>query len=320
MTVSSANPEIARAFDDEPGLIHATGARRLEALARLMSTRGYPQIGAANRFIDYAEANQISLDHLWAIEDEAGSIIGAVLVVPGAGRTAMCFLSEPTRDCPAARFNAMFDRAIDGTRKQGVRLAQALLEQDDHDKDEALRASQFTHLAQLSYLSRPVPSGRYKPGIAWPKNVTLEPYRDAIRHDFVTVLDASYVETLDCPELHGLRATDDVLAGHMATPAFEPDLWSLLRLSGEAAGVLLLNPSPASRSIELVYFGLARSARGRGLGRQLLRFGLQRIAGRREKHIALAVDERNEPARMLYASEGFRRLFSKSAFIRVPEP
>lgn len=318
MTVSSANPEIARAFDDEPGLIHATGPRLREALARLMSSHGHPQVGAANRFIDYAETNQIGLNHLWAIENEAGSIVGSVLVVPGAGRTAMCFLSEPTRDCPAERFAAMFDRAIAGARTDGVRLAQALLEQDDQSKAAALKASQFLHLAQLSYLSRPVPSGRYKPDINWPANVTVETYREANRRDFLSALDASYVETLDCPELHGLRATEDVLAGHMATPAFEADLWTLLRVDGKAAGVLLFNPSPTTRTIELVYFGLVRSARGRGLGRQLLRYGMSRIAGRREKHLALAVDERNEPARSLYASEGFGRMFSKSAFIRVP--
>src|SRR5690606_38925319 len=167
------------------------------------------------------------------------------------------------------------------------------------------------------YLSRAVPSARYKPVLKWPEGASIEPYTDEARNDFLVALDASYEETLDCPELRGLRATSDVLEGHMATPTFDPALWTLMRLNGAPVGVLLLNPSPASRSVELVYFGLARAARGRGIERTLLRHGLRLVAGRREKHIALAVDERNEPARGLYASEGFRRVFSKSAFIRV---
>jgi ribosomal-protein-alanine N-acetyltransferase len=80
--------------------------------------------------------------------------------------------------------------------------------------------------------------------------------------------------------------------------------------------MLLLNRSPASNTIELVYLGLAPAARGRGLGRQLLRHGLHLLGRREERAITLAVDEQNDPALALYRGEGFRRVLRRIALIR----
>ena len=68
--------------------------------------------------------------------------------------------------------------------------------------------------------------------------------------------------------------------------------------------------------MELVYLGLAPGARGRGLGRQLLRHGLGLLHERRERSVTLAVDSRNTPALSLYESEGFRPAVQRAALIR----
>lgn len=316
MTTTTTNPDPTRACDDGRRIFRAETAWRREALARLLSVHGYPQVGAAARFMDYASANAIALDDLWVMIGPDHVVRAAVLGVPSPGRTAMVFLSEPTRETPVAQYAELFAALWTALGERGVRLAQGLLDHGEKDKSEALLAGGLARLADLSYLSRPVPSARYQPEIAWPAGATLESYREEARAGFLEALQASYVETLDCPELNGLRGLDDILTGHMATAAFDPALWSLLRLDGRPAGIILLNPSPASRSVELVYFGIADWARRRGHARRLLRHGLASIAGRREKQIMLAVDDRNDPARALYASEGFRRVFRRMAFIR----
>ena len=65
----------------------------------------------------------------------------------------------------------------------------------------------------------------------------------------------------------------------------------------------LLNPASQGQCVELVYLGLALFARGRGLGRRLLRHGIRLLRGRRERLMTLAVDDRNAPALRLYESE-----------------
>ena len=67
-------------------------------------------------------------------------------------------------------------------------------------------------------------------------------------------------------ELVALAAPQFVLVaaalGRLPRFLAKATLWSVLRERGRACGVLLLNPSPASNTIELVYIGLARSAQG----------------------------------------------------------
>jgi ribosomal protein S18 acetylase RimI-like enzyme len=93
-------------------------------------------------------------------------------------------------------------------------------------------------------------------------------------------------------------------------------LWTLLRIEGEPAGAVLLNPFPAHRTVELVYLGLAPSARGRGLGKQLLQHGLWLLNGRRERTLTLAVDQRNTPALAIYEAAGMRPVVRRVALIR----
>ena len=148
----------------------------------------------------------------------------------------------------------------------------------------------------------------------------LEAWSEGRDDDVLRVLDASYEDTLDCPGLRGLRDTADILAGHRGTGAFEPELWTILRVDDEPVGVLLLNRSPSNNTLELVYTGLARRVQGRGLGRLLLRHGLHRVGGRPERAVTLAVDDRNAPAISLYRGEGFRRVLRRAGRLVVVVP
>ena len=49
----------------------------------------------ADRFLAFADANQIRLDLMWAALDSAGSVLATVLAVPNPGRTVMVFTSTP---------------------------------------------------------------------------------------------------------------------------------------------------------------------------------------------------------------------------------
>jgi ribosomal protein S18 acetylase RimI-like enzyme len=297
----------------------ASDALRLPAIARLVGGPGTGGGAHARRFVEYATRQQIDIRRLWTELDRDGRPIRSVLIVPNPGRTAVLFAGPAGAPSAAADLGRLIDHACRHEDAARIHLAQALVEPEDATLGAAFLAGGFGRLAELAYLERPVPP-RPLPPPDWPGDVRVVPWTDDRREDVVRVLVSSYEDTLDCPGLRGLRDPDDILEGHVRAGVFEPGLWRILEIDGVAAGVAMLNASPGSASIELVYLGLAAAARGRGLGRRLLVEALNGIAGRPEHTVTLAVDLRNEPALGLYRSLGFHQRMRRIAYVRSLRP
>jgi len=302
--------------DQDRGIVHVGDSRLNEALGRLLAIDGRIDPDHVHRFREFARENSIGLDHCWGRLDASGRISQTVLAIINPGRTAMVFASHPQEGNEIAALGELIDHAAGMLAESDVRLGQALLQPEESLERRAFIEGGFSELAMLSYRERTVPRPDEIPAPEWPSQVTIEPYRDSLIRDFMTALDRTYEHTHDCPELRGLRDTSDILDGHRGTGEFDPGLWTLMRIDNDPKGLILLNPSPAQKTIELVYFGLAVDSRGKGLGRALLRHGLHTITGREERMVNLAVDERNAPALRLYAREGFRRSLRRIALIR----
>ena len=130
-------------------------------------------------------------------------------------------------------------------------------------------------------------------------------------------LEHSYIDTMDCPELCGLRHIDDVLDSHRSTGTYDPTWWYLVRHNAQPAGAMLLNRCPEMRSVELVYLGLGTGVRGKGLGSRLLRMGMNRVHEAFPGwSVTCAVDARNAPALALYESLGFAAYAKRGAYVR----
>ncbi|MFM7259381.1 MAG: GNAT family N-acetyltransferase, partial [bacterium] len=136
-----------------------------------------------------------------------------------------------------------------------------------------------------------------------------------VRTELCSTLERSYVDTLDCPGLAGMRRTQDVLDGHFGTGA-RTRHWLAAREHGAMRGVCLLNVGADGSSAELVYLGLAPEARGRGVAAALLAHGMHACSRSRCTSITLAVDARNTHAARLYATNGFHRASSRIALVR----
>ncbi len=316
MTVSQTNPGQLHPDDAEQpnSIIQINQDRQLEAIERLVATRSINDRANSQRFIHYAKTNEIRLDLMWGRLDEQGKIVHTALAVPNAGRTAMIFSSHPYSQEDVISLGGLLDFVAN--QLKDIHLAQILLEPKEALEQAATIAGGFEKLATLSYLQRPISKRTIPPEPVWPQGVTVEQYRDEIRDDVLTAVLASYEQTLDCPGLYGLRDPDDILAGHRASGKFDPSLWTLLRVDEKPAGVVLLNPFPKQRTIELVYIGLAPIARGKRLGNQLLRHALRLLDPKRTRSMTLAVDEDNTPALSMYKSEGFETELKRIAFIR----
>jgi len=252
--------------------------------------------------------------HLHAAWDPSGTMVSAAWLMPRAGRTGLLFVAPVARQrdvAPVGRLVAAISRTA---TEIGLTVVQALVDPDRGTDQQALQAGGFHTLAQLDYLQRLKP--RRVPPVDWPADVTIHAYHDSRRTRFLHALAASYEDTLDCPGLCGMRRPGDILAGHMAVGRFDPRLWSLLEINDQPAGVLLLNPVPEAKCVELVYLGLAVAARGRGLGRLLMQHALRQCAAQPQSTLAVAVDRANTPAAKLYRAHGFYRVASKLAMVR----
>lgn len=317
MTTSHINSHRLGPINGDSGIVRVGRDLRQAAAARLVSARIGGSMEAADRFLTYSEQNGIPLDYMWAKIVDGSVVRATALAVPHPGRTAMVFASRTNGSKPCQDTIEVLRHACVELSDIDVRIAQALLEPRELAERDAFVTAGFNVLATLSYLERSNENRIRKSGKPWPHDVTLETFSDSNSGGFEEALSASYEDTLDCPGLSGLRETSDVLAGHMATGQFNPELWTLITIDNRPAGVLMLNPSSRQKTIELVYLGLAKWARGRGLGAMLLQRGLEQCAQREERAITLAVDESNAPAIRVYFKAGFKRLLRRVALIRV---
>lgn len=247
---------------------------------------------------------------------DRGQPAGAALLIRSAGRTGI-LLHTTTEfgSVPPDAMARLLDRVSREGLAEGLALVQSLIEPHCRRDAQVLRDGGFDRLAELLYMRCPVDPVPAEPN--GPAGVVFEPYDAATDAAFRQAIQSSYEESLDCPGLEGLRPMDDVLDGHRSAGIFRPDLWTLASVEGRPAGVILLNQSAAESALEVVYMGLGREFRGRGLGRALLRRAARLAAAERLAAVLLAVDTNNRYALELYRRFGFQDLMRRVAYFRA---
>ncbi|MBK9189195.1 MAG: GNAT family N-acetyltransferase [Phycisphaerales bacterium] len=307
------------------------------AARRLVQQQGQEIDEAARRLVASAPIHGIDLTFAWGTlgHDAKGvpHVRQVCMGVPGSGRTAMLFLSEPMPGGdPGGVSAARTERiaCIDALcahlgqeRPNRVRLAQSLPEPGEAWAIQALTDAGFVKVGDLAYLRKPAGTASTEVP-AWPEGVRvvrldqIEGDREAV---LIGALERTYIDTLDCPELCGLREVRDVLASHKATGTFDPSLWWVVYSGTQPEGCALMSRCPEQRSIELVYLGLGPALRGRRLARPLLSFAIGHAArGTTLWPVTCAVDARNAPALRLYQGLGFARFASRVALVRPITP
>jgi len=228
---------------------------------------------------------------------------------------------------------ALLRHGLQWARGQGLEMVQAVLEPDDLALQDILSECGFEKLVDLQYLSSPrLSSDLESPdnqvaGTTWHfQNV---PPSDEQRARWCRLLDATYLETRDCPALAGRRSLEQTLEGYCHTASFLPEGW--LILTTETArptqtaqstdlGCLILADHPEHEFLEVVYFGLVPTARGRGWGARILEraAGLARRLGR--YRLIAALDTENLPAQRIYAGLNYEFLAQKRVYAHFLSP
>ena len=304
---SSRNPE-AVVIDKVP-----LGDRN-QALTLIFTGNPSGPESTIDPFLAFPEGTLICLDGLWSAT-RSNEMLAAVLIVPSPGRSAMVFISPADDQTHVKIYTRLIERACQSLNPQNVRLAQALIEPGQNVESHGLQAAGFDELAELIYMQRAV----YAKQVALELNntFTISTWIEKHKQRFSQAILASYHDTLDCPGLVGLRQINDIIAGHMATGIFDPDLWFTVYHGHDSVAVMLLNLVPQNSTIELVYLGVSPAWRGQRIGRKLLHYGLGMALKYAATHMVLAVDSANGPALRLYRSLRFKSSSVKKALVHV---
>jgi GNAT superfamily N-acetyltransferase len=243
----------------------------------------------------------------------AGRLVGAMFSQVQPGRIASVCLPRLVAGEPESTAIALLAVNEDLLCRQQVGLAHVLLREVGVADEALLQLGGFVHLADLLYLVSP--KSRF-PATPPASQLDFEPYQETEHQRLARIIEATYEATLDCPQLEGMRSTEDVLASYRGNGVFDPNRWLIVRHGQDDVGCLLLADQPRQDSMELLYMGVIRAARGHGWGRQFASRAqwLARLAGR--KQLVLAVDSLNTPAIRSYLAVGFQAWQERRLYVR----
>ncbi|MGB0717191.1 MAG: GNAT family N-acetyltransferase, partial [Phycisphaerae bacterium] len=201
--------------------------------------------------------------------------------------------------------------------QRGTTLIQVMCEADDPLARDVIKQAGFSYLTTLHYLVDVLDIKKLEdpPDVSPGSDISWLTFKPQYENLFCEALELTYQQSLDCPELTGLRRTSDVLKTHGARINFDPALWYLIRSNEQTAGVMLLNRVGPPLGLEIVYLGVVETYRGQGIANVLM-WQARRVAQRLgARFITLAVDRRNHFARRMYERWLYRESMQRDAFI-----
>ena len=247
----------------------------------------------------------------------AGGPVAASLVIPSPGGVGMVFHSPPRAPGVEAESVAPVVREASAeSLRDGVSFVQSLVAPTRSEDTAMLAAAGFRRLAELVYMHLDLRSAAAAQTGELDGQVVWRSYGQFGEAELADAIARTYEQSLDCPGLYGLRKLPEVIEGHKASGLFSPKSWWIAEMSDQAAGVALINDSSSSPGdAELVYMGVARPWRGRGLGRALVDRAIEWGRRGRREFLTVAVDSGNVHARRVYDAAGFRETDRRLAFI-----
>ncbi len=301
-----------------------TTAQRRQVLEILLSARPSEEIASAvDELLAAERAGETSLDGLTAAW-RGGQPVAATWVQRHGQGGAELWPPRRSRTEPAATSDALLRHVIDDAFSRRVTVVQCLVREVDTEAVTSLQSTGFAKIASLLYmvclgreLSRESPAASSSA-----TSLTFEPYRTTNAARMAAVVERTYVGTLDCPGLGGLRDVRDVIDAYHATGRFDPASWWFVRREDvdhqvSDIGCALMTGHPRNTQAELMYMGLVPEARSQGLGREVVQHVKRAARTAGFRRLVVAVDRNNTPALRVYEGEGFHVWDERDVWIKT---
>jgi ribosomal protein S18 acetylase RimI-like enzyme len=243
-------------------------------------------------------------------------LLGAIICQPVPGASGLVWPPQAVKDAGEAEVEDLLIRhATTWLRQCGAKLAQALLPPKEAYLAAPLLRNGFAHITNLWYLRHNLDVPHHL--LLGTERLTYWAYANGDPSLFHQTLVRTYEETLDCPEVNGVRDIQEVITGHRAQGLHDPQRWWLALDRGRPVGVLLVAEMPECEGWDLAYVGVVPEARRRGFGRELVRKALVAAHHGDANQLTLSVDVRNRPAWDLYTSLGFEPYDQREVYLAV---
>jgi ribosomal protein S18 acetylase RimI-like enzyme len=232
---------------------------------------------------------------------------GAVLAECLPGRAAVVMMpqvaaAEDRAQCGTALLLGLDEILLE----HQTLLAQALTIDRSEEGTRPFLNARYSIVGDLFYLAANLVDAISLRASFPPYPVDLIAHPPGNEERWIPLIEETYLKSLDCPAVDGLRPTRDVLAGYRDIGTPRDDWWFIARHEGRDVGCLILADHAPAKHAELVYMGLIPDVRGRGWGvylaEQAKRIAVQSTADQ----LVLSVDAANVPALRHYQTAGFR--------------
>lgn len=282
-----------------PALLFAQVAPERQAEAFALC---WPELAVADRQRQFELASVGCLKSAMWGAWRAERIVGVVRLHVQAGRTATLAPPRLAAGEPPATAVELIRHARAFCQAAGCPVLHVLLPDAQGDDAQLLRLGGLRHVADLLLL---VSLSAQFPCAQPQLDVELRDINQVGEQRIAAVVARTYEGSLDCPQVEGVRAIDDVLAGYRASGPFSAERWLVASRDGEDVGCLILTEGNDTSQWDLTYLGIVPAARGAGIGVQLVRHAqwMTRCAGR--LRLLVAVDAKNAPALAVYDACGF---------------
>jgi mycothiol synthase len=243
-------------------------------------------------------------------------LLGAVLCLPLAGAGGLIWPPQvvATADRVAVE-DSLVRWASSWLAAQGTKVAQALLAPEEVPTAPPLERNGFQHITALHYLRHDLRSGSANAGEGG--QLGFQTYSTCSAELFHDTLLETYQDSLDCPEVNGVRSVAEIIAGHKAQGTYDPARWLLAFDRDRPAGVLLMSEPPESGALEISYLGVVPKLRRRAIGRQLVAKAVAAARAQNVGQLTLSVDARNLPAEKLYRGAGFEVYSQREVYLAL---
>jgi mycothiol synthase len=302
-------------FDIRPASSLSPEARR-QALA--LQFAEFPRAGCQTRVergllaLDQGQIDSRCFLTCWISGRLAGSLICELL----PGRAANLWPIRTAADCQGLGVeDALMAVAHEIVESSDAKFVQSLMPPNETEGIQALcrqgfqRATLILNMrCELPHTGHEIASNRLRMDSGSTDAAALQ-----------RLIVSTFEQSLDCPELNGIRTPDDIYAGYRAgTPA--PSRWWLAWENTEAVGILIVADGASPRLLDLAYLGVLPGSRRRGIGREMLAHVLHIAKTSGADGMTLLVDERNQPAIQLYEQFGFRTFDRRELLLKVKSP
>lgn len=239
---------------------------------------------------------------------ENGAIAGVVLYLMQSDKTAFLWppMCAESVQNPAPVEDLLLAELTTRIRREQAWIGQCIIEPHEIEARQKLTRNGYPTVTELDFMNLDLTTDDSS-CLSASLNQELQSVEfsaDSYSR-FCRVVEATYVNTLDCPLLSDHRTVDQALASHQTSGQFDPTRWKLYVADGKDVGALLLSEYPEQCAWEVVYMGVIPEARGHGYGREILEAGIRDAMQQQTNGLFLAVDTKNHVAQNVYKDVGF---------------